>query len=223
MSSSYTGWRARSYDRWWGTYTARTLAATLEMIDLELIRQAPERLGRAPRMLDVGCGTGFLLRRLLECLPTLEAEGVDASADMLQQAQATLRARPQVHLFQAEVGPGPQADLPYAPGIFDLITCTNMLHYLAAPIPTLTGLRQLLAPGGQLVLEDYARRGAPFPWRAFEWLVRRVDVGHVRAYTLAEAEFLCLNAGLHVASERAFPITWLWHGWTLRAQIGRSQ
>lgn len=223
MSSSYTGWRARSYDRWWGTYTARTVTPTLEMIDLALLRQEPERLGRAPRMLDVGCGTGVLLRRLLEWLPTLEAEGIDASADMLQQAQATLRAWPQVHLFQAEVGPGPQAGLPYAPGTFDLITCTNLLHYLAAPSPTLAGLRQLLAPAGQLVLEDYARRDAPFPWRAFEWLVRRVDVGHVRAYTLAEAESLCLHAGLRIASERAFPITWLWQGWMIRAQASFSQ
>lgn len=223
MSSSYTGWRARSYDRWWGTYTARTVTATLEMIDMDLLRQASERLGCAPRVLDVGCGTGVLLRCLLEWLPTLEVEGIDASADMLRQAQATLRDWPQVQLFQAEVGPGPQADLPYAPGSFDLITCTNLLHYLAAPIPTLTGLRQLLAPGGQLVLEDYARRGAPFPWRAFEWLVRRVDVGHVRAYTLSEAESPCLNAGLHIASERAFPITWLWQGWTLRVQPGCSR
>lgn len=223
MSSSYTGWRARSYDRWWDTYTARTVAATLEMIDLELLLQAPERLGRAPRVLDVGCGTGVLLRRLLEVLPTLEAEGIDASADMLQQAGETLRAWPQVYLFQVAVGPGPQAGLPYAPGTFDLITCANMLHYLAAPIPTLAGLRQMLAPEGQLVLEDYARRGPPFPWRAFEWLVRRVDTGHVQAYTLTEAQSLCLQAGLHIASERAFPITWPWRGWTLRAQAGSSQ
>jgi SAM-dependent methyltransferase len=222
MSSSYMGWRARSYDRWWGSYTARTLTVTLEMIDLEPLRQVPERLGRAPRVLDVGCGTGVLLRQLLERLPLLEAKGVDASADMLQQAQATLRAWPLVHLFQVEVGPGPQAGLPCVPGTFDLITCTNMLHYLAAPISTLTGLRQLLAPAGQLVLEDYARRGPPFPWRAFEWLVRRVDVGHVRAYTLAEAEGLALHAGLHVTSERAFPITGLWHGWALRTQVGCS-
>lgn len=163
MSSSYTGWRARSYDRWWGTYIARTVTATLEMINFEPLRRLPEQLGRAPRVLDVGCGTGVLLRCLLEYLPTLEAEGIDASADMLQQAQATLRAWPQVQLFQAAVGPGPRAGLPYAPGAFDLITCTNVLHYLTALIPTLAGLRQLLAPAGQLVLEDYARRGPPFP------------------------------------------------------------
>lgn len=97
-----------------------------------------------------------------------------------------------------------------------------MLHYLTAPGPTLADLRQLLVPAGQLVLEDYARRGPPFPWRAFEWLVRRVDVGDVQA-TLAEAESLCLHSGLHIAGERAFPITWLWQGWTLRAQASFSR
>lgn len=53
--------------------------------------------------------------------------------------------------------------------------------------------------------------------------MRRVDSGHVQAYTRVEAEPLCLHAGLHVVSERAFPITWLWQGWTLRAQMGYSQ
>ena len=37
----------------------------------------------AHRVLDVACGTGVLLRKVLDRVPDAEAYGVDASADML--------------------------------------------------------------------------------------------------------------------------------------------
>jgi len=36
-----------------------------------------------PRVLDVGCGTGVLLKQLTEQFPEAELYGVDSSADML--------------------------------------------------------------------------------------------------------------------------------------------
>lgn len=147
------------------------------MIDFPALRRVPERLGRQPRVLDVACGTGVLLKRLLEQVLGVEAYGVDASADMLEQAGAALKDQPHVHLERAVVGAGETAGLPYAPETFDLITCTNALHDLLEPAATLTGLKRLLAPGGQLVMEDFARRERPFPWAAFEWFLRRVEGG----------------------------------------------
>jgi ubiquinone/menaquinone biosynthesis C-methylase UbiE len=187
----------------------------LALIDFAALGRVPGRLGRAPRALDVACGTGALLAHLCERGPGLEAYGVDASADMLARARAALRRSPGVRLERAELGTGATANLPYAPGTFDLITCTNTLHYLPDPVAALAGMGRLLAPGGQLIVEDYARRESPFPWAAFEWLVRRVDPGHVRAYTLAEARALCGRAGLCVVREQAFVVDWLWHGWAL--------
>ncbi len=189
------------------------------MIDVEALRRVPARLGRTPRVLDVACGTGILLRRLLEELPGVEAFGVDASTEMLSQARETLRPWPQARLIQAVVGPEPTGCLPFAPGTFDLITCTNTLHYFSSPAAALTCLGQLLAQDGQLVVEDFARRGPPFPWRAFEWLLRTVDASHVRAYTLAEARALCQEAGLQIAGARTFPVDWLWQGWAARCAM----
>ena len=187
------------------------------MIDVTALRSVPERLVRPPRVLDVACGTGILLKQLLEQVPGIKAYGVDASADMLAQARAALNGRPKVRLEQAEVGPGETAGLPYAPQTFDLITCTNTLHDLSNPVAVLAGLGRLLAPEGQLVLEDFARREPPFPWAAFEWLMGRIEGRRVHAYTLAEVQSLCMQAGVHVACGKTFIVNWLWHGWVLRA------
>jgi ubiquinone/menaquinone biosynthesis C-methylase UbiE len=186
------------------------------MIDFAALRSVPERLGRPPRVLDVACGTGILLKELLERVPGIEAYGVDASTDMLTQARIALKGQPCVQLEQVEVGAGETAKLPYARGSFDLITFTNALHDIPDPVGTLAGLRRLLAQEGQLVVEDFARREPPFPWVVIEWLARQIEGTYVCAYTLAEAQSLCQQAGLHVAYGRSFTVDWLWHGWVLR-------
>ena len=229
MNGAYSGRQARLYNRVWGRFEERTLANALKVVDVAALcgsrtaRNVPVGLPRPLRVLDVACGTGLLLRQLLtdglpECARDVEAYGTDASADMLAQARATLGAWPNAHLEQIPLSAGPSAGLPYEPGTFDLITCTNALHYLPDPVAALAGLRELLAPGGQMVVEDYARREPPFPWPAFEWVVRQVDSGHVRAYTLQEARLLCEQSGLHVVKRAAFRIDWLWHGWALRVE-----
>jgi ubiquinone/menaquinone biosynthesis C-methylase UbiE len=187
------------------------------MIDFDALDDAPGQSGRPPRVLDVACGTGVLLRQLLERVPGMEAYGVDASADMLAQAQEVLKDLPNVHLERVEVDGGETANLPYAPNTFDLITCTNALHDIPDPVAFLTELDRLLAPGGQVVLEDFARRRPAWLWAVFEWLTRRIEGGHVRAYTLSEAQALCVQAGLRVVCGRVFLVDWLWHGWVLRA------
>lgn len=220
MSRYYTGRRARSYNTRLRTFTDRTLSEALAMVDVAALCRVPERQGRLPRVLDVACGTGIFLRQLLGLVPEIEAHGIDASADMLVQARAVLDGFPQVRLAQGEVGSGETTPLPYAPGTFDLITCTNALHALPDPVGTLVGLRRLLASEGQLVLEDFARREPPFPWWAFEWVVRRVVGSQVHVYTLAEAQALCRQAGLRIVSDKVFRIDWLLRGWALRASSG---
>ena len=198
------------------------------MIDVTALRSVPERFGRLPRLLDVACGTGIFLRRLLALLPDAEVYGVDASEDMLAQARAALKDRPQVHVERVSAGTGETAGLPFAQQTFDLITCTNALHDLPEPVATLSGLRQLLVPGGQLVVEDFARREPVFFWSAFECLLQRLEGNRVHAYTLYEARSLCIQAGLSVAQAKAFKVDWFWRGWVLRALpqsqiVGNSQ
>ncbi len=223
MSTYYTGQRAQHYNTRWHTYTARTLEETKAIIDVAALRFVPERQGRCPRVLDVACGTGILLKQLLAQVPGVEAYGVDASEDMLAQARIALKDRPQVHLERVKVGTGEAAGLPFSQETFDLITCTNALHDMPEPAGMLAELKRLVAPGGQLVVEDFAPREPRFFWAAFEWLLQRIEGSSVRAYTLSEALTLCQEAGLHVASENVFTVDWLWHGWVMRAYRTASE
>ncbi len=215
MSKYYKGKRAHHYNTRWLRFNTRTLTETLAMIDIQALRSIQERQGRLPRVLDVACGTGLLLKKLLAQVPGIEAYGLDASADMLAQARAALQDQPHVHLECSQIGRGMASNLPYAQQHFDLITCTNALHDMPEAVALLAGLGELLAPGGQLVVEDFAPRQPRLFWAAFEWFLQQIEGNNVHAYTLKEAFSLCEQAGLHVAREKGFIIDWLWHGWVL--------
>jgi len=185
------------------------------MIDITALRSIQKGQGCLPRVLDVACGTGLLLQQLLDQVPDLEVYGLDASADMLAQAQAALHDQPHVHLECMQIGSGLVLNLPFAQEHFDLITCTNALHDIQEVVAVLAGLGKLLAPGGQLVVEDFAPRQPRLFWATFEWFLQQIEGNNVHAYTLKEARSFCRQAGLHVAREKGFIIDWLWHGWVL--------
>lgn len=215
MKSYYQGWHAQNYNRQWHTFTEQTLVAVLSSLEkVVLPRQQDHQL----RILDVGCGTGVLLRRLSARFPDAELYGVDASPDMLEQAQRLLKDVPHIHLKAIQVGLSEQGDLPFAADSFDLITCTNTFHYFSNPVAMIQGWRELLVHSGMIVLEDYVLRSSPFPWSAFEWMIRLYDPQHIRLYSLHDAQVFSQEAYLQVLQARRFPIDLFCQGWVLLLQ-----
>lgn len=219
VSKYHTGWYAQHYNKTWHDLIEKSMSETLAMVDCDALYNIPRQLGRRARVLDIACGTGILLERLYKYIPDIEAHGVDASEDMLAQARFTLKGLPNVQLKQMVVRRGVTAGLPYLPHTFDLITCTNALHYIFYPTEVLAALGRLLAPGGYLIIEDYSRPDPPFPWSILEWVARRVEGQGARKHTIEEAEILCQQAGLQITSRNAFIINWLWQGWVLRLSV----
>ncbi|TMC92123.1 MAG: class I SAM-dependent methyltransferase, partial [Chloroflexi bacterium] len=172
MRTYYTQKNAQHYNRTWRSFLEKTLAATISLIEMTHLDEETDKRARPVRILDAACGTGLLLAQLARLMPRAELYGVDASQAMLTQAADLLRDCPHTHLIQASIADGETAGLPFAPAFFDLITCTNTLHYFSDPVATLRGLRRLLVSTGQLVIEDYVLRGFPFPWKAFEWAIK---------------------------------------------------
>ncbi len=140
--SYYTGQHALHYNDTWRTFLQKTLAVTLATIDVASLRQKADMQGRPLRLLDAACGTGLLLQQLSHLFPHAELYGIDASQAMLTQATSLLRDTPAVHLVWAMLGAGATAGLAYPSAFFDLVVCTNSMHYLTDPAGTLRGFTQ---------------------------------------------------------------------------------
>lgn len=133
---------AELYDRLWRRYTRFTLDTLARWIDHF----------EAERVLDVGCGTGELERRLVAAHPNWHLTGVDLSEKMLTVARRKLAGHPQVSFRQA-----PAEDLPFPENHFDLVVSASALHYFSDPEAALREMRRVLLPSGALLLLDWCR------------------------------------------------------------------
>lgn len=97
------------------------------------------------RVLDLGCGTGFLLSDILTLFPN--AYGLDLSQDMLLVAKEKKSIN-----YRLVAGDGTR--LPFLNGSFDVVMCRGSLHHLPSLNSALREIYRVLAAGGYLVFSE---------------------------------------------------------------------
>jgi len=109
-------------------------------------------LGRVPPdftpsdVLDIGCGTGRLLRRFGARWPTAHLSGVDLAEGMVFQAQA---GTPSAVIYLA-----PAEHLPLPDTAFDLATSTTSFHHWSDQSQGVREVGRVLRRGGLFILAD---------------------------------------------------------------------
>jgi 2-polyprenyl-3-methyl-5-hydroxy-6-metoxy-1,4-benzoquinol methylase len=99
-------------------------------------------LGRPDRVLDVGCSTGYLAKRMQEGGSTVV--GLDLDDQAAEQARCYCEA--------VLVGDVETMELPFDPESFDAIVAGDFIEHLRNPEAFLARIRPLLRPRGRLVL-----------------------------------------------------------------------
>lgn len=104
------------------------------------------------RILDIGCGTGTLAKRLNQ--DGAVVTGIDPGAAALEQARAAV---PEAR-FEAATGEA----LPFPDGSFDGAVMLNALHHVPDPAAALVEAARVLGPGECLVVVEPLASGSFF-------------------------------------------------------------
>jgi len=144
---------AEGYARWWAPVHRPSTLALLAEIE-------PAMAAGATRILDIGCGTGTLLRAAVDRWPEVRITGVDISAGMLSVAKRELAdlepdSRARITLVQ-----GPAERLPVPDGAFDIALSAFVFQLVPSRFRALRDARRALAVGGTLAYVTWLSGGA---------------------------------------------------------------
>lgn len=95
------------------------------------------------RMLDLGCGTGFLLNLSNDLFD--QVDGIDATQAMLDRVDLSPG--------NITVQQGVVEDLPFDDSTFDVVTAYSFLDHLADHVAVLAEASRVLKPGGRLYVD----------------------------------------------------------------------
>ena len=161
-----------------------------------ITRKLTAKLEPGYRVLEVGCGTGNVLRVLRQACPDGTVVGLELWLDGLRFAQQRSR------------GPLVQGDVRNSPfgKPFELIGMFDVLEHIPEEVETLVALREALAPGGRLMLTVPAHQ---YLWSYFDEAAH-----HCRRYSSQEIRARLVEAGFEVEflsqfMTCIFPIVWL--------------
>jgi SAM-dependent methyltransferase len=153
-------------------------------------RDVTRHFDAGAKLLDVGCGTGWLAEHFSDYT------GIDGSPEAVDAAQAKGRS-----IVQGDVG----EPLPFGDAAFDGVVLKDLLEHVADPVAVVREAHRVLKPGGGVfasspdaqrwVWDDYTHR-RPFTRRAFKLLF--ADQG----FTVEQAGYESVMPGTSIVSRR---------------------
>ncbi len=162
------------FDRWADTYE-HSIEQWLffDRVHRALLRRAPA--GFYPHaILDIGCGTGRLLRRMHVRWPTASLTGIDLSEKMVAQAR---KFTPDAVIYQASA-----ERIPLDDATVELVTSTISFHHWSDQKQGIREVFRVLRPGGIFILID-------------------TNIGHGQPRSKSQLRDLFMACGLSIFSQ----------------------
>ncbi len=171
-----------------------------------LVRDIAKIKKNPSRILEVGCGTGYVLQELSKQFPSAQIVGIDLSKDMLSIAEKKLKDHQNIELIQGSFGPE------LSIGQFDVLVFSYSLSMISEQWPLFELPTNLvLVPEGIIATVDF-HQSVVLPFK------RWMEVNHVE-----------MNAKLPTWMEEAFEtkhnqiISCYGNLWQYRKWIGQKK
>ena len=198
MTTTHREKDVERFDQWSSTYEDSWMQRALfERAHQATLALAAGIVHQPASVLDVGCGTGKLLRQARICWPEAHLIGVDPANGMIEMAK---RLTPNATFFT-----GMAEALPLQDASVDLALSTISFHHWQDQAAGIREIARVLRPGGYFLLVDMS-----FP----DWLVRVFRLK--RVHSRARLQALFNQAGLQVQTQQKVA----WRG--LLATVGKK-
>ncbi len=146
--------------------TDEEVADFIKKLELQAQETTEERLPlyltvgipHASRILDVGCGSGFVTRDLAR-LTNGMVVGIDGSRQLITVAQAILATFPNAYLAM-----GDAHRLPFPDNTFDVVTCNLLLMWVDDPQRTVHEMARVTKPAGFVLASLEPDYGGKLHW-----------------------------------------------------------
>ena len=145
------------------------------------------QIARDARVLDIGCGGGGNIARMLKMCPDGHITGIDYSP--VSVAKSTSYNKKAVDEGRVEVLEGNVAQLPFEEGIFDVVTAFETIYFWPSIEDSFREVLKVIKPGGKFLIANEADGigGDNEKWERI--------VGGMHTYTAQEQELHLVNAG----------------------------
>ncbi len=194
---------ARQYETRWDRYIRASIDRTIRYLGL----------ASDERLLDVGCGTGALLRALHAKTPQGKLAGIDLSKEMLTVARSGLSGS--VELLRGDVH-----SMPFETASFGMVVSSSSFHYWDEPENALREIGRVLRPDGRVVITDWCDDF--WACRLCDRALRIVNRAHRRIYGSQECGELLERHGYRIETVDRYKIGWLWGLMTVTAISGSA-
>ncbi len=145
------------------------------------------------KLLDVGCGDGYLLYQVNRGHPDAILYGVDTEIDAIHLAEEQLKKKS----IKASLAQLSSEQLPFASDLFDAVVMTDVIEHLEAPQNTLTEIFRVLKKQGLLLLST------PNKQPDMIW-----DKHHVQEFTALELDTMLAAHFQAVQITACWPMQW---------------
>jgi len=187
---------------------ARKLEAvyrTLDVVEQRAVVLEALDLKPGERVLDIGCGPGFLVVDMADVVGAAgRVEAIDSSANMVAMTRARSLPTPWVGVEEADA-----TELPYPDESFDAAAAVQVYLYVRDLPRALAELRRVLKPGGRALVLDT-------DWASVVWhstdraRMRRVlaawEEHFVDAHLASRLAPALRHAGFHLVRQRALAL-----------------
>ena len=145
------------------------------------------------RLLDVGCGTGYLIQMLSE-VKNVNCVGLDLSQGMIDVARKK-------NIPNAEFVLGKADELPFEDESFDIVTCSQSFHHYPNRVEAVEEAYRVLKKGGLYILSDTGMGGLG-GWLSNHIFFKLMKSGDCYTQNRKGIEKLMESCGFRIADSR---------------------